>query len=105
MSIYYIMAEAAPSKDNDESKEFGGAYINIWVKSETKEAALTKAKEFIVDEGWVLVNDEEAYAVNRADYTDDPDMDAPGVLECYDEACEQGISAIFYTWPLHEELS
>ena len=105
MSIYYIMAEAAPSKDNDESKEFGGAYINIWVKSETKEAALTKAKEFIVDEGWVLVNVEEAYAVNRADYIDDPDMDDPDVLECYDEACEQGISAIFNTWPLHEELS
>lgn len=105
MSIYYIMAEAATSIDNDESKEFGGAYINIWVKAETKDAALTKAKEFIVDEGWVLVNVEEAYAVNRADYTDDPDMDDPGVLECYDEACEQGISAIFYTWPLHEELS
>ena len=47
MAIYYIMIEAAPNNSNPESKEFGGAYINCWVKASTQKEALKKFDELL----------------------------------------------------------
>ena len=91
------MAEAVPCNDNEESREFGGAYINLFVKAETKREALTRAKAHVAGEGWSWVSTEEASPAKREEF-DDPDS-----LECYNEAWTNGISAAFYTWPLHEE--
>ena len=30
-------------------------------------------------------------------------IDLPDSLECYDEACEIGLSAVFNTWPIDED--
>ena len=97
MSIFYLMIEAVPNCNNPERKELGGAYVNCWVKAETKEEACSAAKEYIASEKWLSLQVEEAAPVRRQAYMDEPDS-----LKCYDEACKKGISAIFYVWPLHE---
>ncbi len=94
--IYYIMAEAVPAKGSAESKEFGGAYINIWVRAQTTDEALIAAKAHIAREGWELVNIEEVFVPDRNGYTEQESLD------CYDEACREGLSSVFYTYPLHE---
>lgn len=98
MTIYYLMIEAIPNLKNPERNEFGGAYINCWVKASTQKDALKRAKEYIDEEGWIFIKVEDAWVAQRQFY-----MDTPESLECFDEACKNGLSAIFYTWPIYED--
>jgi len=93
--IYCVMVEAVPNRNNPESKEYGGAYINCWIKADTPEEAVKQAKEYIHKENWELVKIEDINCVRRERYLDEPDA-----LECYDNAEQYGLDAIFYTWPI-----
>lgn len=89
------MVEATPNRNNPENKEFGGAYVNCWVKATTKNHALSIVKKYIDEENWLFVKTKDIFIAQRHLYLDEPDS-----LECYDEACKKGLSAIFYTWPI-----
>lgn len=98
MVIFYFMIEAAPNRNNPESKKFGGAYINCWVKAETQKDAFIRVKKYIDEENWMFIKTEDIFIAQRHLYIDKPDS-----LDCYDEACKNGISAIFHTWPIDED--
>ena len=98
MAIYYIMIEATPNTSNPESKKFGGAYINCWVKASTQKEALKRAKDYIKNENWMFIKTEDIWEAQRQSY-----IDLPESLECYDDACKIGLSAIFNTWPIDED--
>jgi len=98
MAIYYVIIEAVPKPDNTESKEFGGAFVGCWVKAATRKEARARAKGHVDKEGWEYVKTEELFKVDRSLYMEDPET-----LEYYDYACENGMSSIFNTWPLHED--
>ena len=98
MTVYYVMIEGKPKDTNPESAETKGAYIDVWVKSDLLEDAVQKAKDYVEQEEWEVISIEESAEAAREDYVDDSDL-----LECYDEACEEGISALFYTWDEDEE--
>ena len=93
MNIYYLMIEAVPDKSNPESKQFGGAFINFWVKTETVKEALEETKKYISEENWKYIKTEEMFIVERDFYIDNPES-----LEYYDNACECGMSVCFYMW-------
>ena len=95
MTIYYLMIEAIPYRNNPESKEFGGAFVNCWVKASTQKDALKRVQEFIKNENWIFMKVEDIWEAQRQSYIDLPDS-----LECYDDACEIGLSAVFNTWPI-----
>ena len=95
--IYYLMVEATPHHDNPESKEYGGAYINCWVKADTPADAEQKAKEYIHGQYWSFVKLEDVFTVQREQYLDEPDS-----LDGYDNAVQYGLDAIFYTWPMEQ---
>ena len=97
MAIFYVMVEGTPKETNHESKETKGAYIDIWVKTESLEEAVKQAKDYVDREEWNVVQIEESKSMKREDYIDDQEL-----LECYDEASEKGISAIVYTWESEE---
>lgn len=94
MTIYYLMVEAVPHRSNPESQEYGGAYVNCWVKADTPYDALNKVKEYICEQNWVFCQTEDMFTVQREQYDDEPDS-----LECYDNALQYGFDAVFYTWP------
>ena len=98
MAIYCIIIEAIPNRSNPERNEFGGAYINCWVKASTQKEALKKAKEYIKAENWMFIKVEDIWEAQRQSY-----MDLPESLECYDEACKNGLSAIFNTWSIEDD--
>ena len=98
VKIYYIMMEAVPGEGNEDALDCGGAFINCWVKAENKDAARSIAQKYLEDENWVFVKEEESNLAQRSYYADDPDA-----LECFDEACEFGLSAAFYMWPPENE--
>ena len=97
MNIYYLMIEAVPKRNTPEYKEFGGAYINCWVKAATQSIALKKAKECINNEHWKHIKLEDIWVAYSDLYADTPES-----LDCYNEACEKGFSAIYYTWPIDD---
>ena len=97
MTIYYLMIIAVPRSTNPEIMEFGGAYVNCWVKAATPEDAIDRAREYIEQENWVFLKAEEMWAAQRCFYINLPDS-----LACFDEACKYGLSAIFNTWPIDE---
>jgi hypothetical protein len=100
MKIYFIQLEAIPHSDNPESKECVGAFVNCWVKSTNIKIALDTAKNYVINEGWEVISIEDNSEANREMYLGDTEEDEE-LLECFDEAVEEGISAIFYTY---EEL-
>ena len=58
MTIYYLMIEAIPCRNNPESKEFGGAFVNCWVKASTQKEALKRVQEYIKSENWMFIKTE-----------------------------------------------
>lgn len=98
MKIYYLMIEAIPSLNNPESKKFGGAYVNCWVKASTQKEALKKVKDYINQENWVFIRTEDIWIAQRDSYINIPDS-----LESYDEACKYGSSFVFNIWPIDED--
>jgi len=95
MSIYYLMMEAKPLPDNEECKELGGAFINCWVNSGDETSAMNKVTEYVSTEGWQIINIEDFFVVTREMYQEESEL-----LDCFDQAVNCGIGAIFYTWPI-----
>jgi hypothetical protein len=95
MSIYYFLIDSKPSPNNPESEDCGGGFINLWVNSGDYDDALSKAKEYIHREGWIILKIKDHFLADRDQYKSIPES-----LECFDQATEEGISAFFYTWPL-----
>ena len=79
MDMYYLLIEAKPSKDNDEQKEFGGAFVNCWVKTQDQNVATNKANNYILSERWEIINIEEVFLTSRAQYNDEQDLQ---FMEC-----------------------
>ena len=65
MTIYYIMIEAIPYRNNPESKEFVGAFVNCWVKASTQKDALKRVQEFIKNENWIFMKVEDIWEAQR----------------------------------------
>lgn len=98
MNVYYIFLEGKPSLNSPESKEIAGAYINCWVSSKSKNIAKNKAIKYVNKQEWEVLNIEEIFLANRERYLDEHES-----LECFDQAVDCGIGAIFYTWPIGAE--
>jgi hypothetical protein len=94
MSIYHFMFSAKPLPNNPESEECGGAYINCWISSDDRDDAFNIAGEYCDNEGWQIMSIKEEFIASRERYEEIHDS-----LECYDQAVEFGVSAIFYIWP------
>ena len=92
MEMFYIMMEIIPSKNNDED-DCDGAYANCFVKASSLDSAITIAEKYIEDQEWEIKSIEETASVVREEYVNDVES-----LSAYDEACENGVSAVFYTW-------
>lgn len=97
MAIYYYLFEAIPHEDNPERKEYAGAFVNCWVNSSDVNFALKSATSYVNDQGWEIIDVDEQNIVNRERYEEDDELEES--LDCFDQAVNLGISAIFYTWP------
>ena len=95
MNIYYLMIEAKPCINNNESKEVGGAYVNCCVNAKNLQSAIKKAKQYIDSDDWETIKIEEVYLSSGNYNEDEYDLQS-----CYDSACKYGIGAVFYTWAL-----
>ncbi|MGI2326715.1 hypothetical protein [Planococcus sp. YIM B11945] len=100
MAIYFFTFEALPKLDNPEIEEFEGAFVNCWVHSIDLNLAFAEARNYINEEGWKIIRLDSQYTASRELYENDPEL--LNSLNCFDEAVEYGVSAIFHTWPYEE---
>jgi hypothetical protein len=102
VTIYLIQLEAIPVIDNPESEESAGAFVNCWVKSKSIKLALNTAINYVVNQGWEVISIEDQFMASRDMYLGNTEEDKE-LLECFDEALKEGISAIFYTYEEDED--
>jgi len=103
MTIYLIQLEAIPDIDNPEKEKCVGAIVNCWVKSINMKLALNRAKNYLSNQGWEVINVEDQFITSRDMYIGEAEEDDE-LLECFDEAMRDGISAIFYTYSEEDEI-
>ena len=96
--MFFVMLELVPSENNEEKEYCEGAFLDCWVDCDSEAEAVEKAKDYASSEGWDYVETKEVYEVQREKYLDDDE-----ILEIYDEACDYGVSGLFYTWPDEDE--
>lgn len=98
MTTYFFTFLAAPTPEAQEYEQAGGAYVNCWIRSDSRDQAEARAATLIEDYGWDVEALEEQSTVTGADYGED-DEDR----EFYEQALVEGEVLVFNTWPAGEE--
>lgn len=86
--------EVAPNTGTDASQECGGAYANVWADVDDPADADSWARDEIAEAGWNVI---ELIETTRLDPNDSA---IPAEARQYvQEALEEGMSLVFYSWP------
>ena len=84
--------------ESESEGEQVGAYVNCWIEQRSREAAEIRARELIADSSWTVESLKDHRIVTDADYSDDTDG-----REYYEQACLDGETLVFHTWPASGE--
>ncbi len=79
-------------------QEYGGAFVNCWIKDRTEEEAFTVAKEWLATSGWIVKSLEKQRSVSKFDYQCGEDGG-----EQYQQALVDGEVYVFHAWPRQSE--
>ena len=94
MNMYFIQFECVPAVGGANEKEYGGAYVNGWILSNS----LVGAKEIFIKGvkkcDWTPVVLEESYEIDGCVYSDDDEE-----LEFYNQAKIDGEAYCAHAWP------
>lgn len=104
--VFLILFKAVPCEDNEEIKEFAGAYVSCWVNVETLKEAEIFALETIEKEKWKPEKLENWELVNEETYTDRSELseeEAEEYRACLMQAFEHGICLSFNCWSIDAE--
>ena len=98
MAMHFFTFRSEPTPNAQEYAEFEGAYVNCWIRNDSREEAQARAAELIRDYGWTVEALEDSGTVSSEDYQED-DEDR----EFYEQALVEGEVLVFNTWPRGEE--
>ena len=96
--LYLVTIEALPNAGTEDFEEFGGAYVNAYVKEASEEAALAVAQREIAEAGWSCKAVESVVYVTHEDYADDDEG-----IESFKQALLDGVVLDFHTYPVEPE--
>ena len=92
--MHFVLLEVYPLPVHPGYSEVGGAYVSVFVRDGTPEAAEVTAQQFVADAGWRVAGVEDSHAVSLASYATDDDN-----REHFKQAESDGVVAIFHQWP------
>ena len=78
MPMFYFRFEARPKASSATRSHAGGAMINCWIESDTREEAESYARGSIADQDWEISRLEEAGVVTR-------ETQAPEEMEYFEQ--------------------
>ena len=96
--LYLVTIEAVPNAGTDDFREYGGAYVNVYVRETSDAAALALAQREIAESGWTCTVIESVAYVTRDDFTSEDDG-----LESFEQALIDGVVLDFHTFPIGAE--
>jgi hypothetical protein len=93
--LYLITVEALPNPGTEDFEEYGGAFVNVYIRETSEASALGAAEQEVASAGWSCKAVESVEYVTREDFIDDPDG-----LENFLEALKDGVVTVFHTYPV-----
>jgi hypothetical protein len=93
--LYLVTIEAEPNAGTEDFEEFGGAFVNVYIREASEEAALASAQRAVAQSGWTCKAIEGIAYVTREDFTDEQDG-----LESFEHALTEGVVLDFHTFPI-----
>lgn len=95
--MYTFTFIAHPKPSHQLYGEVAGAYANVFVNDVVAKSAEAAARSLIEEAGWDIEKLDDWAPMSPGD-------DAPGTegAEYYAQAREDGICAVFHTWPVGE---
>jgi hypothetical protein len=99
MAIFYIQYEAIPAPGSEHFETAGGAYVNCWVKVDSRREAQEQTSNAIAESGWrILGVEEQCREVTEDSYSDDDEG-----LDHYREAVVNAECYVFHQWPIEPQ--
>ena len=96
MAIFYMQYEAIPLPESEDFEEWGGAYVNCWVKAESEDEASKLASASIHERGGkIIAVEEECREVTQDVYAEDEEGRA-----YFDQAALDGECYVYHQWPI-----
>lgn len=95
MDVYVFVYHAKPTKGSPEFEAVGGAHVDIWVYDVSRESADLRARSYLMDLAWQVLEVERELVLNDeqiVDYREDAQAN-------YFQAKTRGISAFFAAYP------
>lgn len=96
--MFYFLFEGTPRRESGANEDIGGAFINCWIERPTLEEAEHVARSDIEAEGWIVGNPEEAHAVDRSTYANNPVG-----MEYFEQALTDKEVFVFNQYPVVDE--
>jgi hypothetical protein len=91
--MVFIQFEAIPSQEIATRENVAGAYVNCWIQSMDAAEAEQRARDWIAEEGWVIVSVDACRLI-------DVESEASGPYGAHvKEALQSGGSLTFHRWP------
>ena len=91
MSMFFLQFEVRPSRQAD----YGGAFVNCWVKREELSDAEAVARDMICKSGWEIVNCVESGVMAR-------ENQLPNGIQYFEQAEIDGEVLLFHAYPSEE---
>ena len=98
MDVYVFAYHVKPTATCSEFGKAGGAHADIWVLDSSRDSAETKAKSYLIDYGWLVVEQTNELVMNDEQivhYREDAQAN-------YSQAKKNGLSAFFCAYPVEE---
>lgn len=92
MKIITILAKPSPQSKN--YKEFGGAYINLWIDYQDIKGAFLLAEHYVKSEKWIIVRVQKKYVEVSSQHRLSIEE-----KRFYKEAKQYGYTMVFHTYP------
>jgi hypothetical protein len=90
--LIFIQFEAMPTQEVAERDNVAGAHVNCWIQTGDAAQAEARGRQWISEEGWVVVSVKQWRTVDVDAETRGPD--APYILE----ASKADGSMVFHRW-------
>jgi hypothetical protein len=96
--VFYFLFHAVPDGIDQSNAVHGGAYACCWIDRPTRLEAEKTARSIIAQEGWLIRELEEAKAVDRSTYIENPEG-----LEDYEQALIDKEVVVFVVYPVGDD--
>ena len=97
-ATYWFRFEAVPRADHPRAAELAGAFPTCWVRDRSLPAARERARQAIASEGWRIIDEEDAYEVERGQLD-------PASVTYFDQVQIDGLVCVIHEYESRDDAA